>query len=99
MGRRDCEIREDGGWLDGRLGATTNDNAEMTTLEREKLRVWHLPGAVSLYLFPFLDLLSRGLNAYRKAHLYINQPLMNTYFPLSLPPILCLPLLVASPNV
>lgn len=91
-----------GWWLACRaVGWTTNDNAEMTTLEREKLRVWHLPGAVSLFIsIPRLVVQScYNMHAYRKAHLYINQPLMNTHFPLSLPPIPCLPLLVASPNV
>lgn len=47
MGRRDCEYWR-GWWLACRaVGWTTNDNAEMTMHEREKLRVWHLPGAVS----------------------------------------------------
>lgn len=36
----------------GREAWTTNDNAEMTTQEREKLRVWHLPGACCIISFP-----------------------------------------------
>lgn len=43
MGRRVARLER--WWLAvGREAWTTNDNAEMTTQEREKLRVWHLSG-------------------------------------------------------
>lgn len=50
MGRRVARLER--WWLAvGREAWTTNDNAEMTTQEREKLRVWHLSGACVVISF------------------------------------------------